>query len=81
MIYTILLGDSPGPRLGSFIAIYGLDETRKLIDKALADELVSESAHDLYSDASLALSPRPSFEHPRKRSHVRPGKSFICWLP
>ena len=43
MVYAVLLGESHGPRLGSFIAIYGLDETRKLIDKALADELVSES--------------------------------------
>ena len=43
MIYTVLLGENRGPRLGSFIAIYGLDETRKLIDKALADELVSEN--------------------------------------
>jgi len=43
MIYAVLLGENRGPRLGSFIAIYGLAETRKLIDKALADELVSES--------------------------------------
>jgi lysyl-tRNA synthetase, class I len=42
MIYAILLGENRGPRLGSFIAIYGLDETRKLIDKALAGELVRE---------------------------------------
>jgi lysyl-tRNA synthetase class 1 len=43
MVYGVLLGESQGPRLGSFIAIYGLDETRTLIDKALADELLSES--------------------------------------
>ena len=43
MVYAVLLGESRGPRLGSFIAIYGLNETRKLIDKALADELVSEN--------------------------------------
>ncbi|MBV8796173.1 MAG: lysine--tRNA ligase [Hyphomicrobiales bacterium] len=42
MIYAVLLGENRGPRLGSFIAIYGLDETRKLIDKALAGELVRE---------------------------------------
>jgi lysyl-tRNA synthetase, class I len=41
MIYAILLGENHGPRLGSFIAIYGVDETRKVIDKALANELVS----------------------------------------
>jgi lysyl-tRNA synthetase, class I len=42
MIYAVLLGEDRGPRLGSFIAIYGLDETRKLIDKALTGKLVSE---------------------------------------
>jgi lysyl-tRNA synthetase class 1 len=42
MVYAVLLGENRGPRLGSFIAIYGLDETRKLIDKALAGELVSK---------------------------------------
>ena len=44
MLYTILLGESRGPRLGSFIALYGLDETRALIDKALAGELAGEYA-------------------------------------
>ena len=34
MVYAVLLGESQGPRLGSFIAIYGLEETRALIDKA-----------------------------------------------
>jgi lysyl-tRNA synthetase, class I len=43
MIYAVLLGEDQGPRLGSFIAIYGLDETRKLIDKALTGELLRES--------------------------------------
>jgi lysyl-tRNA synthetase class 1 len=42
MIYAVLLGEDRGPRLGSFIAIYGLDETRKLIHKALSGQLVSE---------------------------------------
>lgn len=42
MIYAVLLGENRGPRLGSFIAIYGLDETRKLIDKALAGDLARE---------------------------------------
>jgi lysyl-tRNA synthetase, class I len=40
MVYAVLLGEERGPRLGSFIALYGLDETRQLIDKALAGELV-----------------------------------------
>ena len=42
MIYAVLLGENRGPRLGSFVAIYGLDETRKLIDKALTGKLISE---------------------------------------
>ncbi len=30
-IYEVLLGSSQGPRFGSFIALYGIEETRKLI--------------------------------------------------
>ncbi len=41
-IYQVLLGEARGPRFGSFIALYGVDETRSLIAKALAGELVSE---------------------------------------
>jgi lysyl-tRNA synthetase, class I len=44
MVYAILLGEERGPRLGSFIALYGLEETRALIDKALAGELVRQGA-------------------------------------
>jgi lysyl-tRNA synthetase class 1 len=40
MIYQVLLGEERGPRLGSFIALYGIEETRALIGKALAGELV-----------------------------------------
>jgi lysyl-tRNA synthetase, class I len=42
MVYAILLGEERGPRLGSFIALYGLDETRALIDKALSGELARQ---------------------------------------
>ena len=38
-IYEVLLGQSQGPRFGNFIAIYGVDETVALIDRALAGEL------------------------------------------
>ncbi|WP_226636798.1 lysine--tRNA ligase [Novosphingobium profundi] len=34
--YETLLGSSQGPRMGSFIALYGVPETRKLIAEALA---------------------------------------------
>ncbi len=42
MIYAVLLGEERGPRLGSFIALYGIAETRALIAKALAGELAAE---------------------------------------
>ena len=34
-LYETLLGSSQGPRMGSFIALYGLDNSRKLIGEAL----------------------------------------------
>ncbi|PIW55980.1 MAG: lysine--tRNA ligase [Sphingomonadales bacterium CG12_big_fil_rev_8_21_14_0_65_65_10] len=34
-LYEILLGSPQGPRMGSFIALYGIDNTRKLIARAL----------------------------------------------
>jgi lysyl-tRNA synthetase, class I len=41
-IYQVLLGEPRGPRFGSFVALYGIPETRKLIEKALSGELVRE---------------------------------------
>jgi lysyl-tRNA synthetase class 1 len=38
-LYEVLLGASQGPRFGGFVALYGVDETVALIDKALAGEL------------------------------------------
>jgi lysyl-tRNA synthetase, class I len=40
-IYEVLLGASQGPRFGGFIALYGVDETVELIEKALAGGLVT----------------------------------------
>ncbi len=40
-IYEILLGQERGPRLGTFVALYGIPETRALIAKALAGELAA----------------------------------------
>ena len=34
-LYETLLGSSQGPRMGSFIALYGIGNTRKLIAEAL----------------------------------------------
>lgn len=38
-IYEILLGQSQGPRFGSFIELYGIEETRRLIGEALSGQL------------------------------------------
>ena len=35
-LYETLLGSSQGPRMGSFIALYGIDNSRRLIFEALA---------------------------------------------
>ena len=37
-IYEVCLGQSQGPRFGSFVAIYGPDETADLIENALASK-------------------------------------------
>ncbi len=37
-LYQVLLGQDQGPRFGSFIALYGRDETVTLIGRALAGE-------------------------------------------
>jgi lysyl-tRNA synthetase class 1 len=37
-LYEILLGRPEGPRMGSFVALYGLPETRRLIQRALDGE-------------------------------------------
>ena len=38
-LYQVLLGEEKGPRFGSFAALYGIDNTRALIGKALKGEL------------------------------------------
>ena len=40
-IYEVLLGEEKGPRFGSFVALYGVAETRALIGKALAGKLAA----------------------------------------
>ena len=40
-LYQVLLGADQGPRFGGFIALYGIDETRLLIERALAGELAA----------------------------------------
>lgn len=40
-LYEVLLGQSQGPRMGSFFALYGLEESRVLLRRALAGEDLS----------------------------------------
>jgi lysyl-tRNA synthetase, class I len=37
-LYETLLGTSQGPRMGSFFALYGIDNSRRLIAESLAEE-------------------------------------------
>ena len=40
-IYQVLLGEEKGPRFGSFVALYGVANTRALIEKALEGKLAA----------------------------------------
>jgi lysyl-tRNA synthetase class 1 len=40
-LYEVLLGQSQGPRFGSFVAIFGRQRTIDLIRRALAGELAA----------------------------------------
>ena len=40
-LYEVLLGQSQGPRIGSFIALYGIEETLNLIERALDGKLMA----------------------------------------
>ncbi len=41
-LYEVLLGQKQGPRFGSFAALYGLEETRTLIEKGLSGDLITD---------------------------------------
>ena len=41
-LYEILLGQTEGPRMGSFIALYGMEETLTLLERAIAGEDLSK---------------------------------------
>ncbi len=44
MLYQVLLGEDRGPRFGSFVALYGVDNTRALIADALAGKFLKTEA-------------------------------------
>jgi lysyl-tRNA synthetase class 1 len=39
-LYEVLLGQSQGPRFGGFVELYGVENSRALIAKAIKGELV-----------------------------------------
>ncbi|MEQ8345140.1 MAG: lysine--tRNA ligase [Sneathiellaceae bacterium] len=43
-LYEVLFGQSAGPRMGSFVALYGMAETADMIDRALAGEFAKDAA-------------------------------------
>ena len=49
MLYEVLLGEKRGPRFGSFAALYGIENTRALIVRALDGRLLKE--HDAFITA------------------------------
>ena len=53
-LYQVLLGEERGPRFGSFVALYGVPETRALIAKALGGALAAEHAAFLGERESAA---------------------------
>jgi len=50
-LYEVLFGQSAGPRMGSFIALYGVAETAAMIDQALAGEFAASEPGASDSDA------------------------------
>ena len=55
MLYQVLLGENRGPRFGSFIALYGIAETRQLIAEALAGELLAKHERFLAERAQTTV--------------------------
>jgi len=43
-IYQVLLGEEKGPRFGSFVELYGVENTRQLIADGLAGKLAAQTA-------------------------------------
>ena len=43
MLYQVLLGQEKGPRFGSFVAVYGVQNTVDMIDGALARTCIARA--------------------------------------
>jgi lysyl-tRNA synthetase class 1 len=59
MLYAVLLGENRGPRFGSFVALYGIKETRQLITDALSGDLLRAHAEFLDADAGRTRADAP----------------------
>jgi lysyl-tRNA synthetase class 1 len=59
MLYAVLLGERRGPRFGSFVALYGIKETRQLITDALSCDLLRAHAEFLDADAGRTRADAP----------------------
>ncbi len=59
-LYEILLGQSEGPRMGSFIALYGIEETADLVRRALAGETAGGVGGKNAEESSTARKEAPA---------------------
>ena len=46
LLYQVLLGQEQGPRMGSFIKLYGIDKTILLIDKVINQQSNNKIIND-----------------------------------
>jgi lysyl-tRNA synthetase class 1 len=53
-LYQVLLGADQGPRFGGFVALYGVEETCSLIDRALDGSLAADAAGALQGQPTAA---------------------------
>ena len=63
-LYEVLLGQSTGPRFGSFVAIFGLARTRALIARALDGEDLAAPSPDKADEARPRQAPSLDALHP-----------------
>jgi lysyl-tRNA synthetase class 1 len=65
-LYEVLLGQSQGPRFGGFIELYGVENTRTLIARALNGELAAADPHPVASPPA-----RQPLMQPARARHSR----------
>ena len=68
MLYQVLLGQEKGPRFGSFVAVYGVQNTVNMIDGALARTCIAAA---ITHQADRAISSKPSGIAPNALTRVK----------